>query len=141
MRERTVGELLVGLGAKTPAPASGSAAALTGAFAAALAELGARFADDDRAVERAQELGMRLVELADEDAAAYAAFMANRNEETRAAIVRVPEQIAAAAEEVAAIADGVRVLLPPSTAGDAEAAAALARAAAAVAGRLVELNL
>jgi len=141
LSEQRVGEFLAALGARTPAPASGSAAALTGALAAALAELAGRFAGDGDAVERVQELGTRLVGLADEDAAAYTAFMAGRNEETRAAIVRVPEEIAAAADEVVAIAESLRVLLPQSVAGDAGAAATLARAAAQVARQLVQVNL
>ena len=56
------------LGERTPAPASGSAAALTGAFAAALVELAARFADDEAAITRAKALSTRLTQLADEDA-------------------------------------------------------------------------
>jgi methenyltetrahydrofolate cyclohydrolase len=140
VRERTVGELLTAIGARTPAPASGSAAALTGALAAALAELAARFAGDDEVVERARELGGRLVELADEDAAAYAAFMAARSEETRAAITRVPEEIAAAADAVEELAQAVRARLETAVAGDADAAAELAGAAGRVARRLVEFN-
>ena len=50
----------------------------------------------------------RLVELADADAAAYTAFMADRNDETRARIIAVPEEIAAHADEVAALAESVR---------------------------------
>ena len=141
LSEQRVGEVLAALGARTPAPASGSAAALTGALAAALAELAGRFAGDGDAVERAQELSARLLELADEDAAAYTAFMAGRTHETRAAIVRVPEEIAAAATGVAEVAERVRAQVRTSVAGDAEAAATLARAAAQVARRLAELNV
>src|SRR6478736_2619187 len=84
LNELRVGEFLAALGERTPAPASGSATALAGALAAALTELAARFAEDEDAVVRAKAATMRLVELADEDAAAYTAFMADRNEETRA---------------------------------------------------------
>jgi len=80
------------------------------------------------------------VQLADEDGAAYAAFMADGNDETRAGTIRIPEEIAAHADEVAEIADAVRAQLRPSVAGDADAAAELARAAARVARRLAELN-
>jgi len=52
----------------------------------------------------------------------------------------VPEEIAACADEVVALADRVREQLRTSVAGDAEAAAELARAAARVARRLAELN-
>jgi formiminotetrahydrofolate cyclodeaminase len=140
LSERSVGELLAALGERTPAPASGSATALTGALAAALVELAARFARDEESVVRAKALGSRLAELADEDAAAYTAFLADRSDEHRAEIVRVPEEIAAHADDVAALADTVRAQLKTSVAGDAEAGGELARAASRVARRLAELN-
>jgi methenyltetrahydrofolate cyclohydrolase len=140
LNELRVGELLAALGERTPTPASGAATALTGALAAGLAELAARFAGDEVAVVRAKAAVTRLVELADEDAAAYTAFMADRNDATRARIISVPEEIAARADEVAELAERVRTQLRSSVAGDAEAAAELARAAARVARRLAELN-
>lgn len=140
LSEQSVGELLAALGERTPAPASGSATALTGALAAALVELAARFADDGDAVVRAKALGSRLAELADEDAVAYTSFLAERSDEHRAAIVRVPEEIASRADEVAELADAVRSRLRTAVAGDAEAGGELARAAARVARRLAELN-
>ena len=140
LNELQVGEFLAALGERTPTPASGAATALTGALAAALTELAARFAGDDDAVRRARALALRLVQLADEDATAYTAFMAERNDATRAGIIAVPEEIAAQADEVAALAETVRGQLTSSVAGDAEAAVELARAAARVARRLAELN-
>jgi formiminotetrahydrofolate cyclodeaminase len=138
--ELPVGAFLAALGAKTPAPASGAATALTAALAAALVELAARFAGDEATVVRAATLWSRLSQLADEDSAAYTAFIADRNDETRAAIVAVPEEIAACADEIAALAEHVRGQLSSSVAGDAEAAAELGQASARVARRLAELN-
>ena len=140
LNELRVGEFLAALGARTPAPASGAATALTAALAAALAELAARFAGDEEAVTKAKAAVTRLVQLADEDGAAYAAFMADRNDETRARIIAVPEEVAAHADDVAELAERVRARLSSSVAGDAEAAVELARAAARVARRLAELN-
>jgi methenyltetrahydrofolate cyclohydrolase len=140
LNELRVGELLAALGERTPTPASGVATALTGALAAGLTELAARFAGDEDAVVRAKAAVTRLVELADEDAEAYSAFMADRNETTRARIIAVPEEIAARADDVAELAERVRTQLRSSVAGDAEAAVELARAAAQVARRLAELN-
>jgi formiminotetrahydrofolate cyclodeaminase len=140
LNELRVGELLAALGERTPAPASGAATALTGALAAALTELAARFAEDEDAVSRAQVLQARLVELADEDAVAYTAFMADRSDTTRARIIAVPGEIAAQADEVASLAESVQAQLTSSVAGDAEAAVELARTAARVARRLAELN-
>lgn len=138
--EQSVGELLAALGERTPTPASGAATALTGALAAALVELAGRFAGDEESVVRAKALWSRLAELADEDAAAYTAFMHERSEANRARIISVPEEIAAHADDVAALADHVRGQLRTSVVGDAEAARELARAAAHVARRLAELN-
>jgi methenyltetrahydrofolate cyclohydrolase len=140
LSELRVAEFLAALGEQTPAPASGSATALTGALAAALAELAARFAGDEEAVAEAKSLVTRLVELADEDVAAYTAFMADRSEATRRRIIEVPERIAARADEVAELADRVKDQLRSSVVGDAAAAAELARSAARVARGLAELN-
>jgi formiminotetrahydrofolate cyclodeaminase len=140
LNELRVGEFLAALGERTPTPASGAATALTGALAAALVELAARFAEDDDAVVKAKALTMRLVQLADEDGDAYTTFMNDRNDETRARIIAVPEEIAAQADEVAELASSVRARLTSSVAGDAEAAVELARAAARVARRLAQLN-
>jgi formiminotetrahydrofolate cyclodeaminase len=140
LSELSVAELLAALGDRTPTPASGAATALTGALAASLAELAARFAGDDGAATRAKELAAELVRLADEDAAAYTAFMQDRSDEARARIIAVPEEIAARADEVAALGESVGAQLTSAVAGDAEAAVELARAAARVARRLAELN-
>lgn len=140
LSELPVGELLAALGERTPAPASGAATAVTAALAGALVELAGRFAGDDEAAGRANLLWNRLSELADEDSAAYSAFMADRSDETRARTIAVPEEIAACADEIVLLAERVRGRLRTAVVGDAEAAAELARAAATVARRLAELN-
>ena len=138
--ELKVGEFLAALGERTPAPASGAAAAVTGAFAASLVELAARIAKNEAAVTRAKALSTRLTQLADEDAAAYTAFIATGGEEARRRTIEVPEEIAANADEVERLAWQVGTQLTSSVAGDAEAAGELARTAARVARRLAELN-
>jgi formiminotetrahydrofolate cyclodeaminase len=140
LSERPVGEFLAALGERTPTPASGAATALTAALAAALVELAGRFAGDEDAVIRAKALWSRLAELADEDAAAYTAFMADRSEANRERIIAVPLEIAECADEAAALAERVRAQLRTAVVGDAEAAKELARTAAQVARRLAELN-
>jgi formiminotetrahydrofolate cyclodeaminase len=141
LSELRVAELLAAIGERTPAPASGAATALTGALGAALAELAARFAGAEEDAERAHALVAELLRLGDEDAAAYAAFMADRNDATRAEIVRVPEEIAARADEVVALALRAADKLSSAVAGDAEAGAELGRAAARVARGLARLNV
>ena len=140
LSEQRVGEFLAALGEKTPAPASGAATALTAALAAGLVELAARFAGDEATATRAAALAARLTQLADEDSEAYTAFMESRNDETRRKIVEVPEEIAAGADEIAELAVAVCERVSTAVAGDADAAAELARAAARVARRLAALN-
>jgi formiminotetrahydrofolate cyclodeaminase len=140
LSELRVAELLAAIGERTPAPASGAATALTGALGAALAELAARFAGAEEDAERAHALVAELLRLGDEDAAAYAAFMADRSDATRSEIVRVPEEIAARADEVVALALRAADRLSSAVAGDAEAGAELGRAAARVARGLARLN-
>jgi formiminotetrahydrofolate cyclodeaminase len=136
----SIEDVLAAIGERTPAPASGAATALTGALAAALAELASRYAGDELDAERAHELAARLVQLGEEDGVAYAAFMADRNEVTRAEIVRIPEEIATHADEVVAIALRAADRLSTAAGADAEAAAELARAAARVARGLARFN-
>ena len=140
LSDQRVGDFLTALGARTPAPASGAATALTAAMAASLVELAARFADDQAAAARAEALAGRLTHLADEDVEAYTAFMQSRTDETRRRIVAVPQAIAAAADEIVQLAATVRDKVSPSVAGDADAAAELAGAASRVARRLVAVN-
>jgi formiminotetrahydrofolate cyclodeaminase len=140
LSELRIGEFLAALGERTPAPASGAATAITGAFAACLVELAARFAQDEDAVPQAKALASRLTQLGDADADAYAAFMESRSEEARRRTIEVPLEIAAAADEVERLAARVGSQLTSPVAGDAEAAGELARAAARVARRLAELN-
>jgi methenyltetrahydrofolate cyclohydrolase len=137
----TLGDYLDALGARTPAPASGSGAAIAAAIAAALAELAARFSGEDEAAVEAQALRARLTTLADEDAAAYTDFMRTRSDKDRDRTIDVPLAIAESAASVAAVARPLAESGNPSVRGDAEAAAVLAAAAARMSARLVELNL
>jgi formiminotetrahydrofolate cyclodeaminase len=140
LSELRVAELLVAIGERTPAPASGAATALTAALGASLAELASRYAGDEVLAARAHEIAAELVELGDDDAVAYTAFMAARTDETRRHIVEIPERIAVLADEARAIALAAAGRVSPSVAGDAHAAAELAGAAARVARSLAELN-
>jgi formiminotetrahydrofolate cyclodeaminase len=114
---------------------------VTGAVAAALAELVARFGEDEEAIAEALRLRARLLELADEDAEAYAAFMATRSDADRQRTIDVPVSIAETAAGVRDLAGTLLARANRSLAGDAEAAAALADAVAGVGARLVEINL
>lgn len=84
---RSVSDYLDALASSTPAPGGGSAVAITGALAAALAEMVCRLslgrsdkvdgeAQLQDALVSAEGLRHRLLRLATEDAAAYAAYVA-----------------------------------------------------------------
>jgi formiminotetrahydrofolate cyclodeaminase len=137
----TIREFAAAVGERTPAPASGSAVAVAAALAAALAELTARFSDDETAGAEAVRLRDRLLAVADEDAAAYTEFMRTRSDEARSRTVDVPLDLAETAAAVVRLAARLEREGNPNLVGDAAAAAELARAVVRVGARLVELNL
>jgi len=138
-------EFLDAVPARTPAPGGGSVAAVVASLAAGLTAMAARFAPDEwepRAdvVGRAEELRARLEPLADADAGAYGAFMAERSDENLERVVAVPFELAQAAADVAELAARVAAEGNPNLTGDAAAGADLAAAAAAIGARLVAIN-
>ena len=138
-------EFLDAVPARTPAPGGGAVAAVVAALAAGLTAMAARFAPDawERRAEvvgRAEELRARLEPLADADAEAYGAFIAERSAEAVDRIVAIPLELAEIAAELAGLAALVAVEGNPNVTGDAAAGADLAAAAASVAARLVAIN-
>ena len=131
--------------ARTPAPGGGAVAAIALSFAAGLTAMAARFAPDDwgrraEVVGRAEELRALAEPLADADAEAYGAFMANRSDRTTERIVAIPFELAGIAVEVAELAVVVADEGNPNVRGDAAAGADLAAAAASISARLVAIN-
>ncbi len=160
--DRQIGAALDALSSPADPPAAGVAAAVSGALAASLLELSAGLAakrlaeeadgKDAGAVERMRtlsgrgaELRQRLLEAADEDAAAYAE-VARADEADRAAALAAaadpPLAIAECAAEVAeAAAETAGVAREWAFGADAAVASELAAAAARGAARLVEVDL
>jgi formiminotetrahydrofolate cyclodeaminase len=155
----TVGEWLETVAAPDPVPGGGSAAALTGATAAALVAMTARLSPEweeaSGVAAQAIKLRGRLAGLAQVDAEVYAeslaALAAKRGEPdehrdfalgTKLDLAaEVPLQIAHAAGDTALLAADAAEHVPPGLRPDAHAAAALAAAAAEAAAKLVEANL
>ncbi len=147
----TLEGFLASVGEQTPAPGGGAAAAVGCALGASLAEMAARFAGRDDAVERAAALRERGLALAEEDLTAYAPVLAAlrlppddpaRPEALRAAAsaaADVPLAIAEAAASVAVLARELAEYGRPGLRGDALAGADLAGGAARAAARLVEM--
>jgi formiminotetrahydrofolate cyclodeaminase len=155
----TVGEWLEIVAAPDPVPGGGSAAALTGATAAALVAMTARLSpeweDASGVAAQAIKLRGRLAGLAQVDAEVYAeslaALAAARGEPDERRdfalgtkldlAAEVPLQIAHAAGDTALLAADAAENVTPELRPDAHAAAALAAAAAEAAAKLVEANL
>jgi formiminotetrahydrofolate cyclodeaminase len=167
LANRTLADLVELLAAREPAPGGGSAAAWTGAIAAALTEMAAAFAlssrpDGDGDFDRERVAQLRdqaarlracLLELAEQDTRSYApvleALALARSDPSRPARVQaalsaaaeVPLAIAAAAADVGELAVAAAKAGNMHLIGDATAAAVLAEASARAAVRLAELNL
>jgi methenyltetrahydrofolate cyclohydrolase len=148
------------LAAREPAPGGGAAAAVTGALAAGLVAMAARFSDAQLpaaadVARQADDLRARAAALADQDAAAYGAVLgayrlprdgdgAQRRERITAALYRaatVPLEIAEIAAQVAGLAAGLAEAGNPNLRGDAITAAHLAEASARSAAALVDINV
>ena len=146
------------LAARTPAPGGGGAAAVTGAMAAGLVAMAARFSATrlpgaGELADEADGLRRRLAQLADMDARAYAAVLeafrlpaedgqreARRREALRGAAL-VPLEIAGIGARVAAMAAQVAEAGNPNLRGDAVTGAVLAAASARSAACLVDINV
>ena len=146
------------LAARTPAPGGGGAAAVTGALAAGLVAMSARFSvtqlpgAGDLAA-RADELRRRAADLADIDARAYQAVLDARRlpadggrrqrkvREALAGAAVVPLEICQIGALVAEMAVRVAEAGNPNLRGDAVTGALLAAASARSAACLVEINV
>jgi formiminotetrahydrofolate cyclodeaminase len=146
------------LAARTPTPGGGGAAAVTGAMAAGLVAMAARFSATrlpgaGELADEADGLRRRLAQLADMDARAYTAVLeafrlpaedaqreARRREALRGAAL-VPLEIAGIGARVAAMAAQVAEAGNPNLRGDAVTGAVLAAASARSAACLVDINV
>jgi methenyltetrahydrofolate cyclohydrolase len=155
-----LGEFLDLVAARVPAPGGGGAAAITGALAAGLAAMAARFsagqvADAPRTAQQADRLRDRLAVLADSDGAAYRGVLdayalpregdpGERRKQIQSALhgaAVVPLEIAELAAQVAGLAARLARDGNPRLRGDAVTAAHLAQAAACSAAALVGINV
>jgi methenyltetrahydrofolate cyclohydrolase len=135
--------------ARTPAPGGGGAAAVTGAMAAGLVAMAARFSarqipEADDLADQADRLRFMAAQLADMDARAYTAVLATRGPERKEALLAaamVPLEIAEIGARVAAMAVQVTEAGNPSLRGDAVTGALLAVASARSAACLVDINV
>jgi formiminotetrahydrofolate cyclodeaminase len=146
------------LAARTPTPGGGGAAAVTGAMAAGLVAMAARFSATrlpgaGELADQADELRRRLAQLAEEDAQAYAAVLealrlpreaSQREVQRQEALLGaalVPLEIAGIGAQVAMMAARLAEAGNPNLRGDAVTGAVLAAASARSAACLVDINV
>ena len=148
--DSSLDDFLDRLAARTPTPGGGGAAAVTGAMAAGLVAMAARFSarqlpDALELAEQADRWRRQLTAMVDMDALVYAAVLEARREgadlrEPLEAAARVPLDIAGASARVAQLAARVAAG-NPNLRGDAVTGALLAAAAARGAACLVDINV
>lgn len=158
IRGLVVDDLLAALGAPAPSPSGGSAAAVAAAMAASLVGLVARasaeWPESPGIAVQATSLRDRLVALADADAAAFGAALAELRTSDETGLTRderigralalaadAPLAIAEAAADVTALATLAAAEGRVDVRPDALVARELAAAAARGAAQLVEVNL
>jgi formiminotetrahydrofolate cyclodeaminase len=142
------------LAARTPAPGGGGAAAVTGAMAAGLVAMAARFSARQlpgagELADQADELRRRAADLAEADAWAYTSVLealrlpreAAQRREALLGAALVPLEIAEIGAEVAQLAARVAEAGNPNLRGDAATGAVLAAASARSAACLVDINV
>jgi formiminotetrahydrofolate cyclodeaminase len=154
LADQSVRELLDAVGARTPAPGGGSAAALSGSLAAGLVEMAARFtAGREDVAGEAAVLRSQLLSLGERELSAYVpvleAFALEAGDPDREARMRAalsdaadsPLEIARAAAVVASLGAELALTGNANLTGDAITGVLMAEAACCAAARLTEINL
>jgi formiminotetrahydrofolate cyclodeaminase len=152
--DRPVRGFLDQLAARTPTPGGGGAAAVTGAMAAGLVGMAARFSarqlpEAGDLADQADELRRRAAGLAEADARAYTSVLetlrlpreADPRREALLDAAVVPLEIAELGARVAQLAVRVAEAGNPNLRGDAVTGAVLAAASARSAACLVDINV
>jgi methenyltetrahydrofolate cyclohydrolase len=147
--EQPVRGFLDRLAARSPTPGGGGAAAVTGAMAAGLVAMAARFSlkqlpEAGELAEEADRLRYMASQLVDMDARAYMAVLAAHGPERKQALfgaAMIPLEMAALGAKVAGLAVRVAEAGNPNLRGDAVTGALLAAASARSAAGLVDINV
>ena len=137
------------LAARTPAPGGGGAAAVTGAMAAGLVAMAARFSARQlpgagELADQADRWRHQAAALADMDARAYQAVLdagPGQRPEALLGAALVPLEIAGIGARVAQLAVRIAEAGNPNLRGDAVTGALLAAASARIAAALVDINV
>jgi methenyltetrahydrofolate cyclohydrolase len=160
LRDHRIADFLGRLASATPTPGGGGAAALTAAVAAGLTAMtvrlsASRIEDADRRAADLDRVRDELMQLADDDAAAYAVVLAamrrsagagdadrsQRRADALQAASEIPLAVANRAADIAEVAARLARTGNPALRGDARTAVHLAHAAATSAAELVAINV
>lgn len=141
LEARSVGELAETLAEPGPGPAAGSVAAVASALAAGLAEKTAHSAGAADIRRGLAALRASALTLADEDTAAFAAFLEDGSKARREEIVNVPVRIAEIAARITGLVADLRPTVPRAVHADVSAVALLAAAATRCVAAILEANL
>ena len=158
IKNQKIEEFLDAVASKTPTPGGGAVAAVTGAMAASLVEMVCNLTigkksypkvQDEmlKVAERASELSVKLLDLADRDSEAFdkvmAAYKTQDKDKIKAALliaIEVPEKVAEYCENVRELAEIVAKIGNVNTYSDAMSAEHLAFAATQSATENIEIN-
>jgi len=139
IRKQTIEDFLNDLASNKPTPGGGSVAAVTAATAAALVEMVANLTKEGKLkdlVGKAEELRIKLLRLADEDAASFDAVMAAYKSKSKPEIkkallgaIKVPEETKKLSQAVEKLAEIAVARGNKNAVSDASTAIHLAQAA------------
>ncbi|HJY98199.1 MAG TPA: cyclodeaminase/cyclohydrolase family protein [Patescibacteria group bacterium] len=151
IKDQKIEEFLTDLGSAKPTPGGGATAAITAATAAALVEMVANLTKEEgikSLVEKARELKDRLLQLADEDVAAFdrvmVAYRSKDKSQIKSALVgatAVPEETKKYALKVEEMARIVEKEGNKNAVSDARTAIYLAQAAQKSAQENIDINI
>jgi len=129
------------LAAPIASPGGGSAAAFSGAMAAALVEMCAGLSEIEEARARAEQLREDLEALVEEDAVAFASYMETRSDEALKRATLAPLLIAEKSAEVLLLAQGAAPKVAKAAIPDLKGAMRFAGAASEHAAATARFNL
>ena len=143
IKDQKIKDFLDELSCKSPTPGGGAVAALVGAMAAGLVEMVCALTKGggvQEIADRAKEIRGQLLELSDEDCAAFNAVIKTRTKKALMEAIRVPKETRRLALEVEKLAKLAAKVGNKNAFSDAKSAQYLAEAAAKAAQENIGIN-
>jgi len=150
IKDQKIEDFLEDLASKSPTPGGGAASALAGAMAAALVEMVCGLTKGDsvqRITDRANQLKIKLLNLADEDCQAFnqvmRAYKSKSKSKIRKALqkaIEIPDKVKTLAEEVEVLANKMAEIGNKNAFSDTKSAIHLVKAAEKSAEENIKIN-